>query len=238
MALKFTFKTTSRSVQTIGTMEEASNLYSLFNQSSRWSDIVSKRNSVGFQWGEYNVHRDHRGKYPGVRSTHNVRFEPAFNDEPVVVVWLTGVLMARDRVWSVRAFANAVTKFGFQVVVESLGDSVLHAAGVAWVAYSDHASGIYSGIFETMDDGWKCAISESKGKAQLNPKCKDKPRVLIAVQEIVVEVGEGLEMTLDVDGEREELGWEVAVTGTEGKVFSVNGVWVALDWDLMRASWK
>lgn len=158
-------------------------------------------------------------------------FEKVFDAEPKVVVWLTGVQMARDRLWGVRAVATKVTKTGFTVGVEALGDSFIYAAGVAWVAYSSDNVGVRSGEFQTEEDGgWSHALVKSEGMEELNNQLEGVPRIMVAVQEIVVDVGEELKIQVGVTGEQKKVGWDVNIEGTgEGTVLSVNGVWVALD---------
>lgn len=185
----------------------------------------------GFQSGTHVVRRDQRGNTLGLCTTHDVAFAHPFETQPRVVVWLTGVEMMKDRVWRVRVSARAIRNSGFEIAVERWGDALLYVAGVAWVAHPAVQKGVCSGTFETAEaEGWKSALFHGKGSETLTAPFEGRARVMVAVNEIEAEVEAGLEIEVGVVGERAAtVDWCLDVEGSEGRVFSVKGVWVALD---------
>lgn len=76
---------------------------------------------------------------------------------PVVLVWLSGVTMAKERLFNVRTFVDPIQVNGFTVAIKVLGDSYMHAAGVAWDVYPGDKCVVHSGEFEAENEGWRSA---------------------------------------------------------------------------------
>jgi len=65
----------------------------------------------------------------------SIAFERAFTSAPSVIVWLKGFDMDKRYTARIRVYADSVTATGFQLRLETWGDTVLNWVSVSWIAH-------------------------------------------------------------------------------------------------------
>lgn len=136
--------------------------------------------------------------------------------------------MSLDRRWRLRTFATDISRGGFDLHIEAWADSYLVAAGASWVAYEKE--GVVSGTFKAAEKGgWKIPIGEKEGVVMWPGRFKEVPRVLLGVKEIECDVE--AEMGVQVGGKEgeQDMRWIVSSRPQGGKVFTVGGIYVAIE---------
>lgn len=184
--------------------------YALYSLSSRWRDICheAKTTELGLRHNSTTFLTPGGGKAPQV-------FDPPFPGDapPTIVIWLTGIRLHRSRPWRVRCRAEDVTSAGFTAVVESWDDSELEAAGVAWVAYGEGQSRVWSGGVRVQESGWICPLVQSRGEGE--QQCgvfhERRPMTMAAVNEFVaLQVGACLDLSVQISWlDKPTVRWDV-----------------------------
>lgn len=110
-----------------------------------WSDLklVDRRVQSG-TFNTIDVARQPRGWRP------EISFPMGFGEDPVVVVWLTGIDVRCERPCQVSLRAVNVTKTGFQVFITQSEDKVWDSLGFSWVAWPGADSRYSCSSFETV----------------------------------------------------------------------------------------
>lgn len=98
-----------------------------------WSELGQV--DPGVQFGTFNTidsinSESHRKSWQKA-----ITFPTPFDEEPEVVVWLTGIDMRCDKACHVRLAAGEITEAGFEVDVQSSEDSAWYSLGFSWVAW-------------------------------------------------------------------------------------------------------
>ncbi|KAG6914247.1 hypothetical protein DXG01_001489 [Tephrocybe rancida] len=88
-----------------------------------------------------------------------VNFDRPFATPPKVVVFFNYIDPAKDKNWRLKTSATAIDEAGFTLNIETWFDTVLYTAQVAWVAYPEDITHIFSTSSKAIDFGdvefWK-----------------------------------------------------------------------------------
>lgn len=104
------------------------------------------------QVGEFALSEDHPWYEPRPRTVRRVTFKRPFaGGPPRVVIWYKMLDMDSGKWWRASAAAENVTAQGFDLAVETWGDSVLYGGAVSWLAHQENRTGLVSGTFSTAD---------------------------------------------------------------------------------------
>jgi len=121
----------------------------LYEGGCTWLEIGE--NNTDFQFGTFNTLEDYSWDDPQTHHTRLITFPRPYSAPPRMVVWLTVLEMRNTSDWRVKTYETNVTKTGFTIHIESLGDSVLNFGTATWVAYPADRPGISSGRCSTLD---------------------------------------------------------------------------------------
>ncbi|KAH7347590.1 hypothetical protein B0T11DRAFT_142840 [Plectosphaerella cucumerina] len=178
---------------------------------SQWSD--TKAYGLGCAWGtfaaddpviqvgEFALSEDHPWNEPRPRTVRRVNFKRPFaNGAPRVVVWYKMLDMDSGKWWRAMAAAENVSAEGFDLVVETWGDSVLFGGAVTWLAHQENRAGLVSGTFSTADvRNERLPQLETYGHVDLPAGTFDSPpKVLVAFRRISVENSANLRIKVGV----------------------------------------
>lgn len=108
-------------------------------------------NNSDFQFGKFSTLEDHPSDQSQVSTKRTITFSRAYHAPPLVVVWLTAFDMGLEKILRLKTYATDVTATGFNIHIDTWGDSVLYSATASWVSYPVHKDNIFSGTFSTWD---------------------------------------------------------------------------------------
>ncbi|KAH6844642.1 hypothetical protein B0I37DRAFT_377948 [Chaetomium sp. MPI-CAGE-AT-0009] len=178
---------------------------------SHWSD--TKAYGLGCAWGtfaaddpeiqvgEFATAEDHPWWEPRQTTTRHITFKRPFSaGPPNVLVWYKMLDMDSGKWWRTLARAENVTAEGFDLLVETWGDSVLYGAAVTWLAHQENRKGLVSGSFSTGDvRNERLPQEETYGRVELPGGMFDEPpKVLVAFRKLTVENSENLRIKVGV----------------------------------------
>ncbi|KAF7557717.1 hypothetical protein G7Z17_g431 [Cylindrodendrum hubeiense] len=178
---------------------------------SHWSD--TKAYGLGCAWGtfanddpeiqvgEFAISEDHPWSEPKEKTVRHITFKRPFSaGPPRVVVWYKMLDMASGTWWRTMALAENVTAEGFDLSVETWGDSTLYGAAVTWLAHQQNSKGLVSGTFSTADvRNERLPQLETYGRVDLPGGLFDgTPKVLVAFRRLCVENSENLRIKVGV----------------------------------------
>ncbi|KAM0331480.1 hypothetical protein ACHAQA_003156 [Verticillium albo-atrum] len=178
---------------------------------NHWSD--TKAHGLGCAWGtfavddpeiqvgEFATSEDHPWWEPKQKTLRHVSFKRPFTGgAPRVVVWYKMLDIDSGKWWRTMALAENVTAEGFDLSVETWGDSILHGAAVTWLAHQENRKGLVSGTFSTGDvRNERLPQLETYGRVDLPAGMfEGTPKVLVAFRRLVVENSENLRIKVGV----------------------------------------
>ncbi|EXJ56247.1 uncharacterized protein A1O5_12703 [Cladophialophora psammophila CBS 110553] len=118
-------------------------------------------------------------------NTEHITFDPPYEEDPEVVVWLSGLEMSKDRNTRVKAYADNVTKDGFDIHIDTWADSILENAKATWMAYPKSKEGVTSGVDDTDNyRTWSPAQAENGRKVSFGADFDRPPKVYLAVNRL------------------------------------------------------
>lgn len=162
----------------------------LYGNGCLWSDLKLVDNSV--QFGTYNTISDYKSEPQPSQWGSQVTFRTRFREEPVVVVWLTGIDMRCDRPCHIQLDPEEVTESGFDVYITSSEDNVWYSLGYSWVAWPQGGSKYkYSSSYFDMGlYGRSAKPGIFNSKAHDLPKDSGVPvKTVLAVQKLAMGCG-------------------------------------------------
>ncbi|KAH6679878.1 hypothetical protein F5X68DRAFT_223703 [Plectosphaerella plurivora] len=178
---------------------------------SHWAD--TKAYGLGCAWGTFDANdpvievgdfalsEDHPWYEPRPRTVRRVNFKRPFtNGPPRVVVWYKMFDMDSSKWWRAMAAAENVSADGFDLVVETWGDSVMFGGAVTWLAHQGNRGGLVSGTFSTADvRNERLPQLETNGHVDLpGGSFENPPKVLVAFRRISVENSANLRIKVGV----------------------------------------
>ncbi|KAG6908362.1 hypothetical protein DXG01_005180 [Tephrocybe rancida] len=145
-----------------------------------------------------------RNLYADPKSPASVRvnFDRPFVTPPKVVVFLNSIDLGKGKNWRLRTTATAIDAKGFTLNIETWSDTVLYAAQVAWVAYPEDETHIFSTSVSTSDvrDWDKPQPQQSKAiKFGAGVEFWKNPDVFVALNEIDIDSKANLRVEAHVD---------------------------------------
>lgn len=153
----------------------------------------------------------------------NIPFSSRFLSPPKVLVWLTHINYTESPL-SVQLSATNMAQDCFTLKIDMRVASIVHAVGIAWVAFPLSRHNTDSGSFETSTGkDWKCPQYNCSGFQSFNQPIKSPSRRFAAVSGL--DMAAGTELTLGVNVTVEDhmsnLSWEYSVGPHAARVNSV-----------------
>lgn len=174
-----------------------------------------------FEYGSYNTLQNHPPGTLKVRNEKIVNFASPFNPfstPPKVLVWLTGFDMSHEKPWNLKVFATDITTIGFNLHIDTCGDSVLYSAGVSWVACPCDSS--WTGSFTVVGySGWGDLQFKGAGFRKLPRIIAYYWNVLLAVNEVAIVNGSDMNLELFPSMHPGRWSWDMTGTGREGGIY-------------------
>ncbi|KAF8244074.1 hypothetical protein K440DRAFT_610694 [Wilcoxina mikolae CBS 423.85] len=131
-----------------------------------------------------------------------VKFQRPFKSTPKVVVFLNGIDLTRYTQPRIDAVVSKITTSGFDLKIESWGNTSINSASVTWIAHSTDRADISSGTINTSDvrpvDKPEKRTSGSTGFAGMN--CKTPPRVFMGIRKLNADHKLPLHVRVGVEG--------------------------------------
>ncbi|KAK4146595.1 uncharacterized protein C8A04DRAFT_25511 [Dichotomopilus funicola] len=210
----------------------------LYNAAATWLEF--SRGEVEYEVGEYNT-LDTRPNFrqpalpspdnPGLRrDISHVDFRKGkYTSPPNILIWLTAFDFDNRYNWRVRAAAHNVTASGFDVVIESWGDTTLYSAAAEWVAYPKDQAGVLSGRVSSNDyRNWFPAQAGNQGKVRFAvPFERLNPKVFMALSELDMDSSRNLRVKVYADRVSSEgFTWH-GDAWEDSLLYSVGADWIA-----------
>ncbi|KAK2594034.1 hypothetical protein QQS21_008253 [Conoideocrella luteorostrata] len=208
----------------------------LFNATSTWIEF-ERTSDAEYEVGEFNT-LDTRGlgqlqtpdKQGVRRDTEHFDFpEGKYTEPPNVLVWLSAMDMDKTHNWRVRAKATTVTTTGFDLAIETWGDTVLYSATASWVAYPKNSQGATGGRVSTEDlRQWFPAVANNSKKVKFPAKFFDKvPKVFIAISALDMDSSVNLRVKVSADKiDAYGFTWH-GDSWADSQLYTVSADWVA-----------
>ncbi|KGO44750.1 Peptidase M12A, astacin [Penicillium expansum] len=102
-----------------------------------------------FQLGNFDTLELHAWNEAKPQNTKRVVFERSFTEPPKVVVWLQGFDMDKQKCWKIGVHASNISSEGFDVHIDTWGESQLYSGSASWIAYPADKTGIVSGVVDS-----------------------------------------------------------------------------------------
>lgn len=174
----------------------------LYSAGCSW--LATKADDPDFQVGYFNTQDDHPCDRPKVHTSRHIKFKRAYNNPPMVVVWLSQLNMDRKRNWRVRAYATDITTAGFTVHADTWGDSLLYSAGVSWIAYPSDKKNVASGRCSTKDIRNRSSCQRNNEKrvsffADKKMSFTAPPRVVVGINTLNVDCSHNMRLKVYAD---------------------------------------
>jgi hypothetical protein len=119
----------------------------LYSAGAAWFEVPST--DTEFQVGNFNTLELHPWNEAESQNTQRVIFERSFTEPPKVVVWLQGFDMDKQKNWKIAVHASNITSEGFNIHIDTWGDSTLYSGSASWIAYPADKNGIVSGAVDS-----------------------------------------------------------------------------------------
>lgn len=150
------------------------------------------------QTGVYNTQETCSWGCPQTAHSKRINFATPFNSPPKVITWLQALDMDETN-WRVSVYPTDINESGFTVHVDSREDSVLHSAGVTWLAYPADQVGVASGHFDTRG-ARSCGQPqlENSGSFEFPEAFQSTPKVIMALDSLDYDTSEKLCVRLSV----------------------------------------
>jgi hypothetical protein len=154
----------------------------LYSAGACWFEVAST--DTEFQVGNFNTLELHQWNETKPQNTSRVIFERSFAKSPKVVVWLQGFDMDKHKDWKIAVNASDISTEGFNIHIETWGDSTLYSASASWIAYPADKKGIISGAVDSSISPNSSFPGEPKGGRIDSPKgtFDRKHRVYLAMK--------------------------------------------------------
>ncbi|KAK3389979.1 hypothetical protein B0H63DRAFT_446138 [Podospora didyma] len=175
------------------------------------------------------------------RTSIPVTFQQAYTAPPQVIVWLNGFDMGHEHNWRVAASASDITSDGFVLHLDSAGDTVLHSASAAWIAFPKPGEAAGTGVkvvgesFCTMDvRSWDRPTQVTKGQIRFpaTPLNRTPRTVLVALSSLDMAMGHSLRVKVSIDdaapGSGAGVAWRIETWGDDSILYSAGASYIAL----------
>ncbi|KAM3081195.1 hypothetical protein ACMFMG_005150 [Clarireedia jacksonii] len=159
----------------------------LFNAASTWLEFLPSETQ--FQVGEMNTLEDRPWNIRPVSDAGGIRRDTRhfdfpdglYTEPPNIGGWLSALDLSNEANWRIRCLAKEVTNTGFDLVIESWGDTAILSTSASWVAYPKNHEGVLNGKVNTKDlRNWYPPVANNKGRVNYPAKAFDKtPKVLL-----------------------------------------------------------
>ncbi|KXJ87351.1 hypothetical protein Micbo1qcDRAFT_98944, partial [Microdochium bolleyi] len=151
---------------------------------------------------------------------------------PKVLTWLTGLDLGREANWRIRCYAQNITHKGFDLVIETWGDTICHSASASWVAYPADADAVQGGKVSSLDvRSWFPAVPKTKGKVefeQQGPTSFDKtPKVFIGLSMLDMDSAKKMRVKVYADKISSDGFWWHGDSWDGSQLYSVGADWIA-----------
>jgi hypothetical protein len=133
----------------------------LYSAGAAWFEVASTDSE--FQVGNFNTLELHSWNETKPQNTKRVTFERSFTEPPEVVVWLQGFDMDKNKNWKIAAHASNISNEGFEIHIDTWGDSTLYSGSASWIAYPADKKGIVSGRVDSSMSQEPSSQEQSKG---------------------------------------------------------------------------
>ncbi|KAL9944226.1 hypothetical protein D7B24_006491 [Verticillium nonalfalfae] len=152
-----------------------------------------------------------------------------YTEPPNIIVWLNALDLDKERNWRVRASAVNVTSSGFDLAIESWGDTLLYSATASWAAYPKRHEGVASGRVSTREiREWFPPIAENFKKIKFPPKSFDRaPKVFVAINELDMNCSGNLRVAVSAEKvDASGFVWHGSSWG-DSQLYTVGADWIA-----------
>lgn len=189
LGLSYLHTDRSRHVRIIGTAQTIfEDLFEVYSRA--YADTILY--AVGFTWfafpkyehsnlllqmGSFCTTQDHPWNVKQNLTQTWVAFQSPYKLPPKVVIWLTQIDSDKSYNERVMAFATDITPEGFNLHINTWGDSFLYAAAISWFAYPVDTPGICSGVLQP--------TKETAGIVRFDkPFTRPPRRILVALNKL------------------------------------------------------
>ncbi|OQD80181.1 hypothetical protein PENANT_c038G09782 [Penicillium antarcticum] len=119
----------------------------LFSAGAAWFEVAST--DTEFQIGHFDTLELRPWNEAEQQNTKRIIFENSFTKPPKVVVWLQGFDMDKHKCWKIAVHASNISSEGFDVHIDTWGESQLYSGSASWIAYPADKTGIVSGVVDS-----------------------------------------------------------------------------------------
>lgn len=154
----------------------------------------------------------------------------AVGQPPQVLTWLTGLDLGKEANWRIRCYARAISDKGFELVIETWGDTICHSASASWVAYPADLEGVQSGNVSSLDVRSGLApVAKTKGKVMFAGEgAFDKlPKVFIGMSALDMDSAKNMRVKIFADKiSSDGFTWH-GESWDDSLLYSVGADWIA-----------
>ncbi|KAK1983799.1 hypothetical protein LZ30DRAFT_587606 [Colletotrichum cereale] len=149
---------------------------------------------------------------------------------PKVLTWLTGFDLGKEANWRIMCYARAITHKGFELVIETWGDTICHSASASWVAHPVDLEGVQSGKVSSLDvREWYPPMAKTKGKVMFAGEgAFDKsPKVFIGMSSLDIDSAKKMRVKVFADKiSSDGFTWH-GESWDDSLLYSVGADWIA-----------
>jgi len=121
----------------------------LYSTGASWLELAP--GYLEFQNGEFSTRDDHPGNKPQKETSRRIYFAHPFITPPKVIVFLKHLDMTKDKNWRVATKVSDIDANGFNIHINTWGDSILYGATAGWIAYPEDRPYVFSCTASTGD---------------------------------------------------------------------------------------
>jgi hypothetical protein len=154
----------------------------------------------------------------------------AAGQPPKVLTWLTGLDLGKDANWRIMCYARAITDTGFELVIETWGDTICHSASASWVAHPADLERVQSGKVSSLDvRDWFPPMAKTRGKVVFaGGEAFDKtPKVFIGMSALDIDSAKKMRVKIFADRiSSDGFTWH-GESWDDSLLYSVGADWIA-----------
>ncbi|KAJ1301964.1 hypothetical protein OPQ81_000801 [Rhizoctonia solani] len=158
----------------------------LYGARCTWFDI--SKHSLDFQFGRFNT-GNMSGTNDDKAKSIDIQFTCLYQTPPKVVVWLTGLDSDCTRNMRLDTSAENITSDGFELTVNTWGDSIIYNATVSWISISSGNPLMTAGRLVTPYTGPSSGFQQ---KIIFDKPFKRVPHVMAALNKLDISNGANL----------------------------------------------
>ncbi|GLA25390.1 hypothetical protein CBS147346_2907 [Aspergillus niger] len=186
----------------------------LFSAGAAWFEVSST--DTEFQTGNFDTLELHPWNEAKPQNRKRVVLERSFAEPPKVLVWLQGFDMDKRKDWRIAVHASNISSEGFDIHIDTWGDSILYSASASWIAYPADKEGIFSGVVDSSIRQNTTSPSQVKGGRVDFPRgvFDRKHRVYAAIKSFNVSCKHDLRLNIQTEKiTKDGFDWKVEAGG-------------------------